>query len=718
MITVTKPPDKYKTFKIPLNVITRNDINVLNETQKNIIDDIIFNTLENTNELILHTVSTTHHIVIHVMQLLRLWILDLYKNNKPIPEITEEIIQMAFKALVYDSRGPKAKGENKSYLDIFNKFYNKHYKYLGMSNKLNGSGLSQIIRYSSISILTAIENNIKANFINYLNRFINSSFKLEHSNILSKVTGNEKYKLRKQLRKELYQVKQDMLNNTKTSDNKYHKWIDEQRNKVLPSDIENVQTSDIHNEPQKFIKYMIYMNKYIETIGCKMFQFFPLRTNIIPKYIMIDTKSLIEIFINNNVNNYLTKIESDKKDIWNTFFKLEHKIFSVNNYSFDYSISTDGYTASIRFIHNSFLENQKETNKKKKEGRAKARICNAGKTQEEKDKIKQDEKNVARELKKKISNDKKEREKNLTKEEKRKINEEKKKLKEEKKKKEYIEFPYLDELPENLYDKVKSSNKIYNDPGKGDLFAMIDDNGKFLRYSNKQRIHETKRLKYGRYLKNYKDKHNISNLENKLSKYNSKTCDLEKFKEYIANKNKYNNLLFKDYEASVFRKYKWYLYINTKRSEDNLLNLIENTFGKGSIMIIGDWCVGKQLRNFISTPMISLKRKLKERFMVINLDEYNTSKINCYTGNKNKNLTYIDKKNNQRKIHSVLTYSMENNRKGCINRNLNSVLNYKKIVECWFKDKSRPEKFTRTKVTNPIELPTMASSSNTPSKVQ
>ena len=47
---------------------------------------------------------------------------------------------------------------------------------------------------------------------------------------------------------------------------------------------------------------------------------------------------------------------------------------------------------------------------------------------------------------------------------------------------------------------------------------------------------ETKRLKYQRLIKNYKDKLRISEIENTLSIYNSKTCDIKKFTEYISEK--------------------------------------------------------------------------------------------------------------------------------------------------------------------------------------
>ena len=62
-----------------------------------------------------------------------------------------------------------------------------------------------------------------------------------------------------------------------------------------------------------------------------------------------------------------------------------------------------------------------------------------------------------------------------------------------------------------------------------------------------------------------------------------------------------------------------------KRTEDNMLNKIEKTYTKDSIIIIGNWSIGRQMKNFISTPNLSLKRKLQERFKVYDdIDEYRT----------------------------------------------------------------------------------------------
>ena len=62
---------------------------------------------------------------------------------------------------------------------------------------------------------------------------------------------------------------------------------------------------------------------------------------------------------------------------------------------------------------------------------------------------------------------------------------------------------------------------------------------------------------------------------------------------------------------------------------------------------------------------------------------------------KCENIYLPDKKGVQRKIHSVLTFQMENKRMGCINRDMNAVNNMVKIVKTYLTDKTRPEKFRR-----------------------
>ena len=114
----------------------------------------------------------------------------------------------------------------------------------------------------------------------------------------------------------------------------------------------------------------------------------------------------------------------------------------------------------------------------------------------------------------------------------------------------------------------------------------------------------------------------------------------------------------------------------------------------------------KQMKNFISTPNIGLRRKLATRFKVYLIDEYRTSCLNWKTEEYNDNLYLPDKTGKSRKMHSILariaavrpsdlTYEMENKRQGCINRDRNSCRNMRKIFEHHMKHGVRPERYCR-----------------------
>ena len=239
---------------------------------------------------------------------------------------------------------------------------------------------------------------------------------------------------------------------------------------------------------------------------------------------------------------------------------------------------------------------------------------------------------------------------------------------------------------------------IFIDPGKRSLFTMMDDEGKYFSYTNKMYLKETKRLKYQTLLKNYRDKIGITKIEEGLNKYNSKTCNIEKFQEYTNAKIKANKTLVPLYQELKFRQYKWYAYINKKRTEDNMVNKVVKKYSKDHIIIIGDWSIGKQMRNFISTPNLTLKRKLQEQFKVYNIDEFRTSCLSYKTEEVCENLYLKFKKDpiqKNRKIHSILTYQMENNRKGCINRDKNGCKNIQKVFNSYMETGERPEKYRR-----------------------
>ena len=80
---------------------------------------------------------------------------------------------------------------------------------------------------------------------------------------------------------------------------------------------------------------------------------------------------------------------------------------------------------------------------------------------------------------------------------------------------------------------------------------------------------------------------------------------------------------------------------------------------------------------------------LKKRFNTYQINEYNTSKMHHKTHEKMENIK-VNLKGESIKLHAVLTFKMSNNRMGCINRDLNAVINFKNIVESLIETKKRP----------------------------
>jgi len=80
---------------------------------------------------------------------------------------------------------------------------------------------------------------------------------------------------------------------------------------------------------------------------------------------------------------------------------------------------------------------------------------------------------------------------------------------------------------------------------------------------------------------------------------------------------------------------------------------------------------------------------------VFNIDEYRTSCLHNKTEEKFDNLYLSDKRNKLRKLHSVLTFKMENNGSGCINRDYNGCLNMKQIFNSFMTNGTRPQRYSR-----------------------
>lgn len=719
--------------------------NIHYKTIKCKMKDILFDDIDYTK--FFEIIEISNKIVTISYFFMRSYILYCYENENTLPILNKKFIKDTISLLTKSTgAGPK------SHVDIsMNEFYNKEFSTkIHNFKKINIMNMSHIIKELCDSILTSIENIIVVNYDRCLNKYIRAYVDKHYE----KITKKEKKKM-------IYQIKNIFINN-ESNILDCSEWINNERPNIIPITLNiNGYENDITNNVSNYVKPLIYMNKILEPQEIPLTQFFPLRKTIYPKYVTLNTPGLIDIFIKSNKNYYFRNANMLGNQLWNKYFNL--KKLKLKNHVFATSIGTDGYAVSVLFIDKNDVPklNRKIVNMRngrtlsKKEGYIK-------KTHEQKVHIKINKKAL-------YDNNKKQKKKEF-------------KTLPKEKQDEYIQqkklmvvFPHIEALVGNneSYEMIK---KYYNDgkiivadPGKrSELYLLgarreneidkISHNKrenkfkqfKFLNLTTKERLVKTKRIKYRNMINTRKYKQQINNkkikeYENELAGYNSKTCDPTKFFEFVNKKLEINKQLSTEYNNEFYRKLKWYGYINNRRYDDEMLNKIETTFGKDILIVLGDWSMKGKLK-FISTPNVRIKKKLSERFKVILIDEFNTSKyhykhdIKCekmkfkrYRKNrkeKNVEMNKIQKMNTVKattiagkiiknvliqslkdeikelhekpimtKIHSVLTFKMDKVM-GCINRDKNAVLNMYRIVSELVKTKERPKIFQRSQCTN------------------
>ena len=246
------------------------------------------------------------------------------------------------------------------------------------------------------------------------------------------------------------------------------------------------------------------------------------------------------------------------------------------------------------------------------------------------------------------------------------------------------------------------------DPGKDDLIYATNGDTKIIekehetrgiiekyetvtfRYSQNQRRKETKSKVFGKIIEDDKMQTRIQNetvkeIETKLSDYNSKSCIYNDVKEYIKAKNKTNSLLLNYYTKKLYRKFKWFGFINRQRSEANMLERFKKLFGNPdkTIVCIGDWAQ-KQHSKFKEPTKGKGFRKLFRNagYKVFLVDEYHTSSKSFIDGRDNETFRKRENprpwKTDVRKQHGLLrtTYVQDSESK-CVltNRDFNGSMN-------------------------------------------
>lgn len=688
LVNKTKKIDKYNNFKTSHKTIKT--------SLKSIIkDQCIIPIIEDA-------VNRMNKLVIHTLQFIKLYYLDQLINHKTIITINNKFINNVMKIIgTRTSSGRKCNQKIELLKQQLKIFFNESYKQYLYEEDIPYINLNTVMDYEAVAIETMFKNHIMNNFSSYVNTFINGILnvheKIQHIKDTIKDGMKQKLEIR-QYRSEIRKLKNDILNTTDNCDEKYNNIKKNVREKLLLSNINNDKSLiyNVHVDPLKFLPTLVFMSMHLENANKKAINCFPLRKNIKPKYIPLDTTTIIHLLIKKEIietkpwiekkTYYLTKgnLKNNKEKIWNFFFKTHKKCFKRKKYKFKYMIYTDGYGCSILLIRNDLFNPTK-----------KMLIHTV------------------------------------------------------KKPKNYMECPYINKINDLEKEKLKKYNIVGIDPGKQDL--LFCTNGKIeivkrndgsikhkiitFRYSQNQRRFETKSKKYQKiidklkkitYITNkntitkikkqfpncfYNNKISIKQIESLLSETHSKSCLLDKVKNYIEKKSFIVHIITAFYKQEILRKLRWYSFINRQKSEMKMINNFKKKFGKPSktIVCIGDWSQKKQMKYQEPTKGKSFRQLFKQSgYKTYLVDEYNTSKKSHING---EDLEKFKKRENAKPykknitlVHGLLrSKSVPNNKSSKVilfNRDINGCMNIRIKALCSIHNKEIPIYLTRKKLKN------------------
>ena len=353
---VKEPPDKKGvnccTVKPPYRTIQT--------SLKSILKDITIN--EKIQELVLKC----NTIVSDAYMFVRLFALSKYHSKQPTPDLNADFLRYCIMAMgTRDARGRSV--GNVELLQELHAFYEKEYQPIHNHQKHNLIGLTYTLPYLCQTMETCITTNLKEHFCKRLLRFIN-------------IFGGEYYIQNYgeiNLKETLWKLKRAILLQNQDIPEQMKPWYEVHKPFLIPLNIEKSIPYDAQKSPFKYLYPSFYMNKQYEEYNeiiqqrihtealspeetkhlqakfIALFQPLSLRNSSIPKYITIDTATLINLFSEKGTKGKLLQtLKENQETVWKKYFRMNKKLFrKTNDYSFNYTLQTDGIGCSLLFVH-------------------------------------------------------------------------------------------------------------------------------------------------------------------------------------------------------------------------------------------------------------------------------------------------------------------------------------------------------------------------------
>ena len=167
-------------------------------------------------------------------------------------------------------------------------------------------------------------------------------------------------------------------------------------------------------------------------------------------------------------------------------------------------------------------------------------------------------------------------------------------------------------------------------------------------------------------------------------------------------KNKLNAELCDFYGLAVHRKMKWRQFVYTRRSEDKFLGRMRQLYGDDALVAYGNWSRTTQMRHFVPTKGVGMRRLISRHFETVLIDEFRTSKLCC---NCSKELSHVKVKRGEqgeskKKLYRCLVCeecesSKSEKQRVFLTRDLNSAVNIRRLACDWISNQTRTPGFSR-----------------------
>ena len=134
---------------------------------------------------------------------------------------------------------------------------------------------------------------------------------------------------------------------------------------------------------------------------------------------------------------------------------------------------------------------------------------------------------------------------------------------------------------------------------------------------------------------------------------------------------------------------------------------MRHLYGDDALVAYGDWSRTTQMRHFVPTKGVGMRRLISRHFETVSINEFRTSKLCC---NCAKELSHvkIEQEESKKKLFRCLVCEecerSESKKRVFVTRDLNSALNIRRLACDWICGQTRPLSFCR----NAIGLPTTA----------